>query len=144
MPVAELICTHADKSCSVRAIKHGWPGQARLPCKGAERSPCAEAGLPVRNPRYEAIAIKARMVDTGKALRQSLRITRWCLAWCRSITTSTCTYCVRKGVPRAYSELVINLVAVFWLPVRVISLLISQKVLVSVRGAHSIISAGAH
>lgn len=33
----------------------------------------------------------------------------------------TCTYCVRKGVPRAYSELVINLVAVFWLPVRVIS-----------------------
>lgn len=33
----------------------------------------------------------------------------------------THTYCVRKGWSRAYSELVINLVALFWLPVCVIS-----------------------
>lgn len=32
----------------------------------------------------------------------------------------TGTYCVRRWWPRAYCELVINLVALFWLPVRVI------------------------
>lgn len=31
------------------------------------------------------------------------------------------TYCVRNECPRAYSELVINVVALFWLPARLIS-----------------------